>query len=573
MGRDLGELFRGVPRSPRLFEWRSLLVRRFVGVCVVVFLLSIPGLALAGLNGDGNTDVVFTHVDGGVCLGDGSGGFVCSDLDFGPTGTRDVAVGHIDHDGNLDLVFGMDRVCLGDGSGGFVCGDISMVATDTSQVALGDVNHDGDVDVVAANNGPNRVCLGDGTGGFVCVDLGLDNEITGGVALGDVNGDGDVDAVFANYGSAFTGARNTVCLGDGTGAFVCTDISTISDSSLDVQLGDVNDDGDVDAVFSSHPNNSYAHSTVCLGDGSGGFACQALGSDAIGGATRLALGDVNGDGHLDAVVASDGGRNRVCLGDGNGGFSCDDVSTDTNSTWDVGVVDVDRDGHLDAVFANLNDPVGQRDRVCLGNGTGLFTCSDVSTDVRTTHGLAVAPGHRGTFFDDDFNVFEADIEWMAGEGITKGCNPPTNDLFCPDSTVTRGQMAAFLVRALGLTDDGGGDLFVDDDESIFEGDIDRMATAGITKGCNPPVNDRFCPDAEVTRGQMAAFLVRALGYTDDGGGDLFTDDDGSVFEGDIDRLGTAGVTKGCNPPTNDRYCPDSAVTRGQMAAFLHRALG
>jgi hypothetical protein len=72
---------------------------------------------------------------------------------------------------------------------------------------------------------------------------------------------------------------------------------------------------------------------------------------------------------------------------------------------------------------------------------------------------------------------------------------------------------------------------------------------------------------------MAAFLVRALGYTDDGGGNLFTDDDGSVFEGDIDRLGTAGVTRGCNPPTNDRYCPDSAVTRGQMAAFLHRALG
>ena len=72
---------------------------------------------------------------------------------------------------------------------------------------------------------------------------------------------------------------------------------------------------------------------------------------------------------------------------------------------------------------------------------------------------------------------------------------------------------------------------------------------------------------------MAAFLVRALGYTDDGGGDLFRDDDLSVFEGDIDRLGTAGVTRGCNPPLNDHYCPDRYVTRQQMAAFLHRALG
>jgi hypothetical protein len=70
---------------------------------------------------------------------------------------------------------------------------------------------------------------------------------------------------------------------------------------------------------------------------------------------------------------------------------------------------------------------------------------------------------------------------------------------------------------------------------------------------------------------MAAFLVRAFGYTDDGGGNLFTDDDGSTFERDTDRLGAAGVTRGCNPPTNDRFCPDDPVTRGQMAAFLARA--
>ena len=104
-----------------------------------------------------------------------------------------------------------------------------------------------------------------------------------------------------------------------------------------------------------------------------------------------------------------------------------------------------------------------------------------------------------------------------------------------------------------------------------EADIDRLGTAGVIRGCNPPVNDRFCPTATVTRGQMAAFLVRARGYTDDGGGDLFTDDDNSIFESDIDKLGTAGVTKGCNPPANDAFCPSSRVTRGQMAAFISRA--
>jgi hypothetical protein len=134
-------------------------------------------------------------------------------------------------------------------------------------------------------------------------------------------------------------------------------------------------------------------------------------------------------------------------------------------------------------------------------------------------------------------------------------------------------MAAFLVRALALTDDGGGNSFVDDGGSIFETDIAKLAAAGITRGCNPPVNNMFCPNANVTRGQMAAFLVRALGYTDDGGGNLFVDDDGSIFEADIDKLATAGVTHGCNPPVNDRFCPTFNVTRGQMAAFLHRALG
>jgi hypothetical protein len=78
-------------------------------------------------------------------------------------------------------------------------------------------------------------------------------------------------------------------------------------------------------------------------------------------------------------------------------------------------------------------------------------------------------------------------------------------------------MAAFFVRALGLTDDGGGNRFVDTADSVFRRDIDRMAAAGITRGCNPPTNDRFCPNDFVTRGQMAAFFHRAasqLGLTE-----------------------------------------------------------
>jgi hypothetical protein len=133
-------------------------------------------------------------------------------------------------------------------------------------------------------------------------------------------------------------------------------------------------------------------------------------------------------------------------------------------------------------------------------------------------------------------------------------------------------MAAFLVRAKGLAAIGG-DFFVDDEGNVFETAINRLRTAGITQGCNPPLNNRYCPNAYVTRGQMAAFLVRAFNYSTTGAGNFFIDDDGSVFESAIDRLRAAGVTQGCNPPLNNRYCPDDYVTRGQMAAFLKRALG
>jgi hypothetical protein len=179
----------------------------------------------------------------------------------------------------------------------------------------------------------------------------------------------------------------------------------------------------------------------------------------------------------------------------------------------------------------------------------------------------------GTFLDDDATVHEGAIEAIALGGITAGCNPPQNDLFCPDEPVSRGQMAAFMRRALGdELAPGAPASFTDDDGSVFEGDIEWLASVGVTKGCNPPANTEFCPADPVTRAQMAAFLVRAFGYADGAGADQFTDDDGSVFESDIERMAAAGVTLGCNPPDNTRFCPGEPVQRGQMASFLTRAL-
>ena len=124
-------------------------------------------------------------------------------------------------------------------------------------------------------------------------------------------------------------------------------------------------------------------------------------------------------------------------------------------------------------------------------------------------------------------------------------------------------MAAFLNRALDLPNTGY-DFFDDDDGTLFEHDINRLARAGITGGC---ATRRFCPDATVSREQMASFLTRAFGLPLTST-DFFTDDNTSIHEGSINRLAASGITGGC---AVGRYCPKSNVTREQMAAFLYRA--
>jgi SpoIID/LytB domain protein len=207
-------------------------------------------------------------------------------------------------------------------------------------------------------------------------------------------------------------------------------------------------------------------------------------------------------------------------------------------------------------------------------GSSSTSVTRASTWVRSNLGLRSTYILRiflPPFWDDDGNTHEQNIVRIYEAGITRGCNPPTNDKYCPTDSVTREQMAAFMVRALGLTRTSGIRFRDVPQGSTFERDIDRLATAGITRGCNPPANDRFCPKDAVSRDQMAAFLSRSLGLTNEGTKRFRDVPRGSTFERDINRIAHAGITHGCNPPTNDRYCPGTPVTRAEMASFLARA--
>lgn len=159
--------------------------------------------------------------------------------------------------------------------------------------------------------------------------------------------------------------------------------------------------------------------------------------------------------------------------------------------------------------------------------------------------------------------FAGDIAWLTDRQVTSGCR--SGSIFCPGGAVTRGQMAAFLTRALDLKP--GNARFADVPTSHpFAAEISALASAGITTGCRG--GSHFCPDDPVTRGQMAAFLTKALNLK--AGSARFADVPSShTFADAISSLASAGVTTGCG---SNRFCPGGTVSRGQMAAFLTRAL-
>lgn len=177
-------------------------------------------------------------------------------------------------------------------------------------------------------------------------------------------------------------------------------------------------------------------------------------------------------------------------------------------------------------------------------------------------------------FDDvstDYFAWAA-IEQLYAAEVTGGCSTSPL-LYCPEQTVTRGQMAIFLERSMR------GAKFVPPQNTISFNDtanhwarawIEVLAADGITSGCG---NGNYCPDQPVTRGQMAIFLLRAKygrNYAPPApAGTRFQDVPQDHWAAAwIEQFSAEGITSGCG---NGNYCPDQPVTRAQMAVFLAKS--
>lgn len=116
------------------------------------------------------------------------------------------------------------------------------------------------------------------------------------------------------------------------------------------------------------------------------------------------------------------------------------------------------------------------------------------------------PGATGDRFADDDGLEQEDaINRLAAAGLIGGCGETE---FCPDDGATRAQLAAILVRAFDITP-GGPDAFDDDNDSIFEAEINAVAASGFSGGCG---ERRFCPTDPVSRQALRDLLARIVSF-------------------------------------------------------------
>ena len=188
------------------------------------------------------------------------------------------------------------------------------------------------------------------------------------------------------------------------------------------------------------------------------------------------------------------------------------------------------------------------------------------------------PYLRDYFIDDDSSptspsVHEADINYIAAADITHGCDP-TGTHYCPHDPVTRAQTASFLARALHLKPPLTPSIgaFLDITGNYHQDSIRSIVAANITRGCDP--TDRyFCPNRPVSRAEMASFLTKAFNLTIPRNSTMgtFLDIAGNRYQNSIRAIAAANITRGCDP-TGRYFCPNRLTTRAELASFLARAL-
>ncbi len=337
----------------------------------------------------------------------------------GDGSTLSTALGDMDNDGDIDVMWGNDKqhdIFLNNGTGVF--SETQKFGENTREavgMTVGDVDNDSDLEIIIANSeAQNEIFINNGAGVFASASNTSTLPNAGSLALvatGDIDGDSDLDIVTASVGS-----DNLIVFNNGTGSFptgaaACGDplvecYGTGSDNTRTLALGDMDGDGDLDIVVGNSSDdssiaNSGEQNAVYLNDGNGNFAygagitcatagvrCFGTGNDAT---RKVALADLDGDGDLDIATANylfdsapagrfrRGEQNAVYFNDGSGNFAngplvCETTAnvacfgTGTDKTWGLSIGDMDNDGDSDLIVGNEVE----QNQIYLNDGNGSF---------------------------------------------------------------------------------------------------------------------------------------------------------------------------------------------------------
>ncbi len=506
--------------------------------------VAIPGLYITGIatgdfDGDGKPDLAFSEVSntGGdvfVLLGRGDGSFQPPVDTTLPFQIQAIAAGDFDEDGRSDVAVpssnfgGKVTVLLSSGDGSFSAPTSYAVGTGSTALTAANLRGSGHLDLIVGNDASSAIAVlpGNGHGAFGAPVRYAVGKPTFALLAADFDHDGNMDIVTAD---GYVGTA-TVLLGLGNGAFRAP-ISLFAGYPFLMVGGDFDGNGYLDLVFSDSDSVRGAL-TVLL---NGALTASTASASVVVSTSASLHVNATGFGTLDYQWRKDG----VPLSDGG------PISGATTATLTIDPVAFTDAGSYDVLVTD--------------------SCGSTTSNAAT---LSVE-------FDDVplDNPFHNDILTIATAGITGGCTDtsycPANPVSRAEMAVflLKSKYGADHVPPppppVPIFPDVPADAFA-------AAWIDELATLEITTGCGDGL---YCPDRSVSRAEMAVFLLKTLlgsGYVPPTPAGIFADVPLDYFAiAWIEDLYNRGVTAGCG--TNPlRYCPDAIVPREQMATFLVR---